>query len=132
MVEIRQTKFGGEEGNCLAACICSILEVDELDIYDALPNNSSWLSYLNDNILCKYDLYLYLTECENPPMAFHGYHLIMGDNIEKPWSHCQVGLNGEFIFDPMGQKTPIKVFAYGLLVKRFQDKALGGSIKPNK
>lgn len=48
MIEVEQTKFGGpehpvhERGNCFAACLASLLEVDLGELPDAAADESGW------------------------------------------------------------------------------------------
>jgi hypothetical protein len=46
MKKIMQTRTGKEKGNCLSACIASLLEMP-IDIFE-IKNENNWLNQLND------------------------------------------------------------------------------------
>lgn len=127
MKPVDQTKFG-EEGNCLAACIASILELPIEEVPDANElhkNGMNWLIGLC-NWLKQYNLWymeLKVDEYRQPigVRAFWlppTYHLINGDSPRNVSAgHSVVGYQGKIVHDPHPDKTGLtNITEYGLLL----------------
>lgn len=115
MIPIRQTNPGGR-GNCMAACIASILEIpiEDLPDYRAIEAaGGPWLNAIN-TALSKHWAKLYVeTEWHlTPHIRPRGFHLVNGGG------HSVVGLEGVIVWDPTGSGGPSlrRIDNYGLLV----------------
>jgi hypothetical protein len=103
MNPVFQTKFGKPLGNCHAACLASIFEI-ELDSIPNFGHRSDW--YLKFIDWCRRELQLTpididIDDYENA--LFYkplGYHLINGLSVSGDYWHSVVGLNGEIAHDP--------------------------------
>ena len=109
MSYLKQTKFG-EEGNCLAACIASVLDFAIEDIPDFLQNGpgewfqmmNEWLSTMGLAVICVPSISTDDYKCGN--MDF--LHLIVGPSPrELKFPHCVLGRQGKIIHDPHPDNT---------------------------
>lgn len=104
MKPVHQTKFGNTDGNCLAACIASILEVE----LESLPNfhgkdwQERWCEWLRPR-----GLFLWRMDApeggftEHPP----GWTILSGqspraEELGEQWLHATVAFDGETVHDP--------------------------------
>ena len=121
MIPVQQTNTNGR-GNCMAACLASILEIEIETVpdYRAIEAaGGSWLNALN-TWLTKHHrcLYVepehYLTQRLRPV----GWHLMNYGNASG--GHSVVGHNGVAIWDPMGvfrgEGVMGKPYSWGILV----------------
>ena len=99
MTKVQQTIFGNH-GNCLAACIASIFEVEMsvLPTFAEMPD--AWLEELNDWLRPK-GLGAILIAGDDKP---DGYCIRSSTRLPGR-RHCCVALNGEVAWDP--SPTPI-------------------------
>lgn len=116
MKPVNQTIEGRENGNCLAACIASILECDINEVPN-VANNSSWLKNLNEEYLNGKGYHLMTIHSDNPAEYIKGHHLIMGHNGRIDCYHAKVGFNGKEVHDPSMIKSTLTDIHYGLLLK---------------
>lgn len=121
MIKIKQTIHTENDGNCLAACLASILE-NNIDDYPQLPNNGTWYEIINKHL---HDIGYNLVLIEGPhTSALHGYHLIIGDSETTEKLHCVVGKNGIVVHDPSPYRNhnsqPLKNIYYGIISKVFK------------
>jgi len=110
MNKIYQNRFGGanapdgKKGNCVQACIASILELNledtfditqygDGDFYDVL---TAWLNKRGYHMIC----FPYLDR-DNKPLNLQGYYIIGGTQITSGIKHAEVAFNGEIIHDPI-------------------------------
>jgi hypothetical protein len=135
LVPVYQTKFWDGRpgsGNCLAASLASILNIniDEVPELNSSPFN--WRARIND-FLSKFNLFI----LPLPYIAYKdivkGFHLIIGKTgfkftyQEKIYdlTHCVVGLDGQVHFDPMPLNIKKKIvsnfqpFSIELLVNKY-------------
>lgn len=98
MKPVDQTKFGKPEGNCFAACLASILEVD-LDTIPDFGWDDNWRdrvdSYLAEFGFQMIDILIGLGAFK--PL---GYHIINGGSPRGDFDHSIVGYRGEPVHDP--------------------------------
>lgn len=99
MKRVPQTKFGIKEGNCLEACLASLLELD-IDRIPIIGDNADFFNFLNDWLIKEFGLYMVNVEvrdCFTPK----GYHMMWGKSMRyDEVDHSVIGYNGEVIFDP--------------------------------
>lgn len=122
MNKIKQTKFG-KEGNCLEACIASLLEIDISSIPCYKKDN--WNILLNGWLMKNYNCYLL-------PLGIKGcldaFREIMGDTIyiasgysSRGLFHATLWQNDKMIFDPHPSNEGIKeIETIDFLVKYFE------------
>ena len=112
MKPVMQTKYG-EDGNCFAACVASILEVS-IDEVPWLKEPENWKDYslrLNNYLKEKHYLKLFhfgfdaLTN-HYPDTMTDGYYIVSG-KIEGGLEHSVVYKNGELIHDSNPKKNKI-------------------------
>lgn len=128
MKKVYQTKFGTDKnepeklGDCLLACIASILEIDIKEVPN-FSNNEFWMLKYNQWLKKKYDLYIVWMSFENIhdcTKYIHGYHIITGKSRNYPKvRHAIVGKNGDPWFDPGGPKSKLiyEDLSYGIFCK---------------
>lgn len=120
MTKVYQTRFGMGDGNCFAACIASLLEV-ELKEVDFTATEDGWLPILNDlirpygyrwleinlNTAVKYPIYsMYGQLCVFTGKSPRGEcnHAVVG-RLEGTWEDRQVTY--VTVHDPMPNGTGI-------------------------
>lgn len=102
MRPVYQTIFGNKEGNCLAACIASILEVD----IDRVPNfhgkdwAQQWCEWLRPH-----GLFMWRIDVAEGIVIPPGYSILSGQSpraeaLGETWLHATVAFDGETVHDP--------------------------------
>ena len=109
MTPILQTKFGND-GNCLAACIASLLEID----IDSVPNphSENWQNELNEWLVENHGIYILTVgffDKEIVPVALLSGYII--------------GRNGKVVHDPLPYSglTYDLIEEFDLLIKYFKE-----------
>ena len=114
MLQVFTTKFksNGEKGNCLAAALASVLEIDLIDVpqFEEMTR-STWKSALFDWA----DLNGYIIEFTNERPA--GYGVGVGVHPDGGL-HAVVVFNGEFYFDTNGTDVFYQEHRYYIKVSR--------------
>lgn len=112
MRPIYQTILDGQNGDCMAACIASLLELD----LDAMPNPHTaswwddWQAWLKQRGL-------YLVEATGGDWTPPGYAILVGTSPRGDWQHAVVALDGEIVHDPHpGGGGVVTRTAYDLIV----------------
>ena len=96
MKPVNQSRISYVDGDCLRACIASVLELPLEDVPAYLKDDmgaryNEWLQRFNLYLLCvRFD----------PGIGPVGYHLIEGPSRNGKDSHVAVGLSGKIIHDP--------------------------------
>lgn len=118
MKPVYQDKYPVEgklgNGNCLSACVASILEVplDEVPHFTA-EGNKDWLTELNF-YLKRFDTYALLLPYLTTKFLLQGHYIVIGNAIyyngkTKAYNkslHAEIGCEGEIVFDPFNAKYP--------------------------
>lgn len=101
-------------GNCLSACVASILEMnlDEVPHFTS-GNNKDWLTELNF-FLKRFNSYALLLPFLTTKFLLQGYYIVIGNAVyfnskTKSYDqslHAVVGSEGKIIFDPFNAKNP--------------------------
>ena len=107
MKRVMQTKFGGKEGNCWAACIASILELNIEEVpnfcagedIDGKPCDPNQWFNMTINWLKRrgYTMIFFLKPNIFRPDAFH---IISGRSPRGAYDHCVVAYGMEMRHDP--------------------------------
>jgi hypothetical protein len=125
MIPVAQTLFGREEGNCLAACVASILELDLADVpnFCADQSDGSWLRKLADWLAERELCAVHASFVDSDPgpkpapadlvtmsewlkLRRVGFAIISG-YTERGLSHSTVWFDGELAHDPHPGKNPL-------------------------
>lgn len=125
MKPIGQTQDGPERGNCLQACVASLLELNLEDVphfvleEDWVEALDRWLSEFD---LQSIDVDLARTRQQEGDMWKPlGYHLINGKSPRSNCQHAVVGYNGEIVHDPHWDNDGLETQeTWTLFVKRFE------------
>jgi hypothetical protein len=106
-----QTKFGKPEGNCHAACLASIFEI-ELDSIPSFGRDSYWFDRFVEWCQYEFDLTPIDIEIEHLKSATWwkplGFCIINGPSVNGDFWHSVVGWNGEIVHDPYPDKPALK------------------------
>ncbi len=121
MKPILQTKFG-KEGNCLCACIASLLEIN----IDFIPNSkhADWQEEMNRWLIENYNIYLLSVALNTNaylPSAFkNGYTIGCGKSCNE-LMHAVICCDGRIVHDPLPESglTYDKIEEFDLLIKFF-------------
>lgn len=112
MIKVIQTKYG-EEGNCFAACIASLFEV-EIDDIPFLADFQDWneyLSVLNSTLRNKFGVILFYGEFKDwddyiKENYIDSHYIVSGDS-NKGLEHAVIYKNGELFHNPNNLGTEI-------------------------
>lgn len=112
MKPVYQTIFDDQQGNCMAACVASLLELP----LDAVPNPHTttwwddWQAWLKERGL-------YLVEATGADWTPPGFAILVGTSPRGPWQHACVTYNGEIVHDPHPDGGGVETrTAYDLIV----------------
>jgi len=132
MRPVDQTKFGQPEGNCLAACVASILECrleDVPDLWEGEQAGKNWLMLLNGWLRERHGLAYFCANPMKPDSGFSAwwfpkdcYYVVGGKSPREyvPAGHACVGLNGRIVHDPHPSRAGLlAVEDYGFFLKLF-------------
>lgn len=110
MKPVHQTNFDPKIGNCMAACIASILELP----IEIMPNfhnddeahDNTW--YIDwQRWLEPYNIQL-LTFQAGGDWDPTGYSILAGQSPRGEWNHAVVALNGKVVHDPHPANTGVR------------------------
>ena len=96
MIPVEQTIIDSKNGNCLAACVASILEIGIDDVPN--PHGAGWFERWQE-FLVDYGYQMVSIDVSNGIVPAE-YHIISGKSLSGDWYHCVVGHQGKIIFDP--------------------------------
>ncbi len=107
MRPVDQTKFGHPDGNCLAACVASLLhlETDEVPNFCAGDDSGWWT-----NMLAWLHGHGYTAMCVSMPMQDHlhpAMAIVSGASPRGPWLHATVWQDGVMVHDPHPSRAGI-------------------------
>jgi hypothetical protein len=125
MIPVTQTLFGRAEGNCLAACVASILELDIADVpnFCADQSDGSWLRKLADWLAEEGMCAVHASFVDGDPgvvpapedlatmaswmkLRRIGFAIVSG-YTERGLSHSTVWFDGELVHDPHPSQNPL-------------------------
>jgi len=103
MKPVYQTIFDNKIGNCLQACVASILELELEDVPNFMEAGDDWADEYG-RFMFRFGLQL-LTLDRDALLRQDvwwpgGYHIISGDSPRGDWQHSVVGYEGEMVHDP--------------------------------
>ena len=118
MKPVYQTEFGGEKGNCFAACLASVFEIPieaAPDLWAGEQRGLYWVQIVNDWLKPRG---LWYCDVKFLGISPKGYHLIGGQSA-RGLSHAVVGFNGEMVHDPHPDGAGlVEVQDFGLFIAR--------------
>lgn len=99
---VYQTRFGYPDGNCHAAALASILEID-LDIIPEFGINDDWYDNFSRYMVSHHALQPVDFCAKSLPERFtpRGFYIINGFSVLRNIHHCIVGFNGKPVHDPL-------------------------------
>ena len=119
MIPIIQTVHTKDDGNCLAACLASVLEVGIETFPDLPKGNGKWIKIITEH-LHKMDYNLILIDDINEE-NIQGYYLMVGDNPTSGHQHCVVCKNGKIVHDPSPKRDkdlPCLTKSYFIIISK--------------
>jgi hypothetical protein len=99
MIPVDQTAFGIPNGNCLPACVASILEIDVAEVPSFCLDASRWFDHMREWLAPRGLLPLML-RCEPEPEHFGDAWLIVSGPADRGHDHSTVWRNGALVHDP--------------------------------
>lgn len=118
---VTQTRIGYPEGNCLEACVASILHVPIEDVPELYRYGDEWYEVLTTYVRRKGLLMVYVPDAGIKPK---GLHIVSGKSprVETMYHAC-VARDGRIVHDPYpgldGYPTPdalIRIRGYYLII----------------
>jgi hypothetical protein len=106
VIPVDQTIFGAPAGNCLAACVASLLHLDIADVPNVCEDGAGWVERLAD----------WLQPRGLVPLAFGGpppsgfadaLCIVSGQSPRGPWLHATVWRGDKMVHDPHPDRTGI-------------------------
>lgn len=101
MIAVDQTTFGKPYGNCLTACIASLLH---LRLADVPTFNVGWEQALSDWLRPRGWAYL-LIDGPPPEMLGEAYSIVSGPSPRGDYLHATVWRGRELVHDPHPDRT---------------------------
>lgn len=107
MIPIQQTVFSVPGGNCLSACVASLLEISLLDV-PYFGGDDEWWASLR-RWLQPRGLYALNSTLDASPDAWRpeGYYILAGQSPRGPWLHAVVARGHEIVHDPHPSRAGI-------------------------
>jgi len=101
MRPVDQTRFGAPDGNCMEACVASILELELDEVPDLAILGNGWYDTLVD-FLARFDLEPLELDAQKARKIWvpTGFHIISGKSLRGNFLHAVVGLGGKMVHDP--------------------------------
>jgi hypothetical protein len=122
MKPVYQTKFGDKEGNCFAACLASLLEIE----IDSVPDfyalyRSAWYLRFQD-WLQQFGLVAVMFSDLPNDFPRNLYYLVGGES-ERGILHSCVAYNEEIVHDPHPSGTGLKrIDDYTFFIRTFVER----------
>lgn len=123
MKPVYQTRFGKPDGNCMEACVASILEVGLGDVPDlSAAEDDEWRDVLAD-YLAEFDLEqmdVLVPQAQEAGVIPTGFHIISGPSPRGDFDHAVVGLGGRMVHDPHPDQVGLaKEEIWTVFIRRF-------------
>lgn len=126
MKPVDQTIFGAKKGNCMSACVATLLELSIDEVPNFMENSEEWAKLLHEFLYPKGLCYVEVALVEGRS-NIHAKEetpcVLMGKSPRGSFYHAVVGIvrDGEFRvhFDPHPDRKGIKSIDWiGFIVKR--------------
>lgn len=122
MKQIYQTKFGAEDGNCLAACIACLFPVE----IDAVPDfyaqaGALWHTAF-ERWAAQFGVRPFTAWADGGVIPIKNVYHFIGGNSPRGVMHSVVGFGGEMVFDPHPSGAGlVSVVDYTFFIKTFRE-----------
>jgi len=116
MKKVFQTKFGYPNGNCHAACLASIFELNIDDIPD-FGKRSNWYDNFIKWCVEALDLYPIDIDINKSDIEPRGYYIVNGKSLNGDFRHSVVAKDGEIIHDPHPEGALKNTQTYTMFLK---------------
>lgn len=107
MKPVFQTIYSVPHGNCLQACVASILELSLEEVPNFMLHGDGWWQYYVEWMISNYNLQPISIVIEKGCTVPHGYHFIQGKSPRGDYDHIVVAFNGNEIHDPFPDSIPL-------------------------
>ncbi|APU89051.1 conserved hypothetical protein [Virus Rctr85] len=117
---VDQTRFGNKEGNCLAACLASLFELDIDDVpdFNAL-HGDNWYSIGLTSWLSQFGLVPVMLASITGEFPQNCHYLVGGESPRGILHSC-IGLNGEIVHDPHPSRAGlVRIDDYTFFIRSF-------------
>jgi len=119
MIPVDQTILhvpGVSNGNCLAACLASLLEVDIATVPNFVDDKKYWernmQKWLFDNHGLRNICMPYNDSIGAHIFSVDFHYMMVGQSPRGKFNHMVIGKNGKMVHDPHPDKTGILEFKY--------------------
>lgn len=116
MKKIFQTRFGYPHGNCHAACLASIFELD-IESIPAWGVDLDWYEKFTEWCIQMFGMQPIDIEAESSVFVPRGYYIINGESKNGDFWHSVVGKDGEIVHDPHPDEALKNYKSYTFFVK---------------
>ena len=99
MKKVFQTKFGFPDGNCHAACIASLFEVD-IDDIPSWGNRSDWYDKFTKWCVSNLGVQPIDIDADTCFIEPIGHYIINGESKNGDFWHSVIGYGGKVVHDP--------------------------------
>lgn len=127
MRRVMQTRTGFPDGNCLAACLASIFEIDIESVPD-FGVGPEWYDKFTAFMLDRFGLVPIDVDYDTLVFQPKGFHIINGRSPRLTGRHhAIVGLDGDAVHDPFpgGNSELAEITSLTLFVKVIEDRPPG-------
>ena len=106
MTPVTQSILNGRNGDCLRACVASVLDLELTAVPNFMDANEgdewedAWYDEFVKFLLLRGLFPVYMSPNEAELNGVYGYHLIQGKSPRGDYDHVVVGLNGRAVHDP--------------------------------
>jgi len=133
MIPVDQENFGDGKGDCFAACLASIFELELRQVPNFcvefpkswLYQSNKWLATHTGLCLLEVGADRAAKKCEGITtlLEFPCYHLICGKSPRGDFLHQVVGFRGEVVHDPHPSRLGVlDEFSWGFFIQMTPDK----------
>lgn len=115
MIPVDQDKFGLPHGNCMAACVASVLELPLAEVPNFVDHGDQWWAKLVEFLAsrgfavvwCRREAYA-CDQIDLSPMIASGHFLIVsGQSPRGDFLHCVIEHRGKLVHDPHPSRAGI-------------------------
>ncbi len=125
MIPVDQTTYGPTWGNCISACVASILEmpIEDIPFFVDVRWRSRFLAWLAERGLAA-------TSHEGPPP---GFTIAFGPSTRLAGrGHACVAFNGVVVHDPHPSREGLPIISHYVAIHGIQSRALASSGTPRR
>ena len=122
MKPVYQTKFGCPEGNCLAACLASVLEISIEEVeqeYDARKysiKGPDWFYELQKWLFRRGLCVITFNYTGDSCVPVNCYHIVGGKSHSGDWGHAVVYFGNTLVHDPNPNTNGLKTIEDSMII----------------